>query len=374
MRLILKNIGMIKEADVFIKGLTVIAGENDSGKSTVGKVLLSVIKTDVIARAKYFKKKKELGKKGNEENLIKYFYKNRKYGFNRLRELLFKDFLRTNLDLFDLQEKKYLIELYPEMEKELSLKIAFNKDNNEWEFNKDSFGLEYKNWYKDITYIQSPIIWDLQSFFNSILQMKSQVELEEDIKFNFEYPYILWDLYGKLVKKKIERLSSFHSKIIENITQDIINGRFVKKEGGIFVFRRKNVDIPLVNVAHGIKSFGILQVLLENGYISQYGILIIDEPEVHLHPKWQLKYAEILVKLAKRGVKILVHSHSPYMIEALKRYSEAEKYEENVLFYLAENGYITKQENLENIFEKLAIPMRKLRKLKMEKYTNQGNT
>ena len=42
MKLSLKNIGKIKEADVEIKGITVIAGENNTGKSTVGKVLFSI--------------------------------------------------------------------------------------------------------------------------------------------------------------------------------------------------------------------------------------------------------------------------------------------------------------------------------------------
>ena len=44
MRLYLKNIGMLKEADVKLDGLTVIAGENDTGKSTVGKVIFSIVK------------------------------------------------------------------------------------------------------------------------------------------------------------------------------------------------------------------------------------------------------------------------------------------------------------------------------------------
>ena len=369
MKLILKNIGMIKEADIRIDNLAVIAGENDTGKSTVGKVLMAIIKTDVIARTKYFKKKKELKIKNKEnkiENLEKYFKNNRKYGFNRLRELLFKDFLRTNSDLYELNEKKHFAQLF--IEKEKHLKVYFNKNSNEWDFSEDSFGIDYEIPYKDITYIQSPLIWDLQGFFNSILQMKSQIEIEEDIKFRFEYPYILWDLYGKFINKKIRNISKFHKDILKIITQDVINGEFLKKEGNIFVFRRKNIDIPLVNVAHGIKSFGILQVLLENGYISRYGILIVDEPEVHLHPKWQLKYAEILVKLAKNDIKILLNTHSPYIIEAIKRYSEKEKLVEKVNFYLADNGYIKYQHTLENIFEKLAIPMRELKRLKMENY------
>ena len=45
MNLELKNIGIVKKATMDIDGLTVIAGENDSGKSTVGKVLYCLIKT-----------------------------------------------------------------------------------------------------------------------------------------------------------------------------------------------------------------------------------------------------------------------------------------------------------------------------------------
>ncbi len=45
MKLKLNNIGIIDKADIKLVGLTVIAGENDSGKSTVGKVLYALIKT-----------------------------------------------------------------------------------------------------------------------------------------------------------------------------------------------------------------------------------------------------------------------------------------------------------------------------------------
>lgn len=42
MKITIKNVGKIKRADVAIDGITVIAGENDTGKSTVGKALFAV--------------------------------------------------------------------------------------------------------------------------------------------------------------------------------------------------------------------------------------------------------------------------------------------------------------------------------------------
>ena len=44
MKIELKNVGMLKEAIVKLDGLTVIAGENDTGKSTVGKIIFCIIK------------------------------------------------------------------------------------------------------------------------------------------------------------------------------------------------------------------------------------------------------------------------------------------------------------------------------------------
>jgi predicted ATPase len=39
-----KNVGMIKAGTINIDGLVVIAGVNDSGKSTIGRLIFSIIK------------------------------------------------------------------------------------------------------------------------------------------------------------------------------------------------------------------------------------------------------------------------------------------------------------------------------------------
>lgn len=44
MNLILENIGMLRRADITLHKLCVIAGENDNGKSTVGKILFCIVK------------------------------------------------------------------------------------------------------------------------------------------------------------------------------------------------------------------------------------------------------------------------------------------------------------------------------------------
>lgn len=42
MKLNISNFAKIDNADIIIDGITVIAGENNTGKSTIGKILFSI--------------------------------------------------------------------------------------------------------------------------------------------------------------------------------------------------------------------------------------------------------------------------------------------------------------------------------------------
>jgi len=346
MRLYLKNIGMIKEADVKLDGLTVIAGENDTGKSTVGKSLVALIKSDLIALKKHKKK----------------FWHNRKYGFNVMINLLFENFAKR------VGSNESIFKLYFDERGKNVLDIFYKDEYREYYFSENSVNENFNRPLRDITYIQSPIIWDLENFFSAISQFKEQIGREESRKdllaFDFKYPYLLWDLYGKFIKSRSQKQNLELASKITNI----IGGDFEKFSGGSFVFRKNDSLYPLIQVAHGIKSFGTLQVLIRNGHLNKFNFLIIDEPEVHLHPKWQIEYAKILVELVKRDVKVLVTSHSPYMIEALKKYSDFFSLNNKTAFYLSEDNNIYQLENsnsltLERIFYKLSEPFDNLDEL-----------
>ena len=86
----------------------------------------------------------------------------------------------------------------------------------------------------------------------------------------------------------------------------------------------------------GIKQMGILQLLLSNNKLRKGDYLIIDEPEINLHPEWQFKFAEILVLLAKLDIIIYINSHSPLLIESIAAFSEFYDMENDVNYYLTE--------------------------------------
>jgi len=78
-------------------------------------------------------------------------------------------------------------------------------------------------------------------------------------------------------------------------------------------------------------------MLLNNGTLNAGTLLILDEPEAHLHPQWIVEYGRFLVYLNQViGVKLLVASHSPDMVSALKYITEKEGNLEKLNFYLAE--------------------------------------
>ncbi|MGX2950415.1 AAA family ATPase, partial [Ursidibacter sp. B-7004-1] len=90
--------------------------------------------------------------------------------------------------------------------------------------------------------------------------------------------------------------------------------------------------------------------------INKNTLLILDEPETNLHPKWQNEYARLLCKFVKNNIRVIVVTHSPYMISALYHYSK--DIDENMKsFYWAnkENGLTTFEDNTSNVMEGIVL-------------------
>lgn len=125
------------------------------------------------------------------------------------------------------------------------------------------------------------------------------------------------------------------------IQSQVIHGTVAYQNdvSGLFTYRPDKSDIAhdLRVCATGIKSMGILQILLENGFLDETSLLIIDEPEAHLHPDWVVQYARILVQLHKTlGVRLFIATHDSKMVNSLRSIAETEIGLDHVNFYLAE--------------------------------------
>ena len=78
----------------------------------------------------------------------------------------------------------------------------------------------------------------------------------------------------------------------------------------------------------------MIKILLEKGELDSTTMLILDEPEAHLHPMWQNSFAEIIVLLVKElGVNILLTTHSPNFVLALDAYMREYDIAQQTNFY-----------------------------------------
>lgn len=416
MKLCIKNIGKIEDAEIEINGITVIGGENDTGKSTVAKALFSIFSS-------FYKNHHQIDEEriSSIQNILQNFYLGAFFTMpsqsiimndfarkilsaaeqyiaapNSLKEDIISTFHlsaasnriatdRINIDdgvariieILQVADEDIFIEIvlkYLSVEfcgqpynidsqSEGTISLQIQKENLSISLAEDSVsvsGLDYSLHTKAI-YIDDPFLID------RAVSLRGQ---ERSIYPNHQEQLIDMFQSEKFYTGVVDGIiaESKFKKIFEKLTS-VCGGKLMRQKDGLLVFQRENFDAALNanNLSTGLKTFVILKTLLEKGVIEQNETIILDEPEIHLHPEWQLLFAEIIVLLNQEfGVNILLNTHSPYFLRAIQVYSA--KYERNDVckYYLSEldekgKAHMTDvTNNVDRIFAKLAEPLQAL--------------
>lgn len=424
MRLVLKNIGKVSSADIAINGITVIAGENDTGKSTIAKALF------VLCDA--------------------FYDKTRRIYAERLESI------EKTLQVIKLRESKFEY-LFPSTNDGLReiAQFILNESEKLLRSHKD---LRYKiiEWLNEITdaSVERPLLLD-EEFFNSLLKRICSILslsseeifygiLEQEIRAEFsgEAHCLFTDKLSEIAISKtsdervtvgidsnnsiradnfsfqmenavyIDNVVGFNESILphqlmllrelqkdsvaDNVVDELIankrldlifskissvcKGNLVKIKSNNNMKPDKwfyNLDdfsrpLPIDNLSAGIRMFAVLKSLIKNEAVHENGMLILDEPESHLHPAWQLVMAEVIVLLCKcLNVKILLNTHSPYFLDALEVYSAHYSVADKCKYYLSHNlGKFSEVEDvtasIDKIYKKLLVPIQDLYDLRSE--------
>jgi len=439
-----RNIGIIESASIELKGLTVLTGFNDTGKSFLGKSIFSIIKTINEASDQqkiehseriqatcqmafaFYRQAIVLPKEPQKLHLVHpqtiwnevirkiqaglpisdtiqelTKYKNRLLDdlrvvltanpnpqivqssianiesqfsslFNIIshedtnQESKFKKFF-NDIIIKKLFQNQYIGNssdtsniLIKEGQNEL---VNIRIKNNQTEL----FRLSSPIIYKDATLIETPTILQLSKYIFTSLAIGQPNLTKRLIQQRSELPYHYYDLIDKIFTGANDNIP-FFSEQVRDISE-IINGQviFEPSENNFVFLNSSKEKIKGFNIASGIKSFGLIQLLLNSHYVDQRSLLIIDEPEVHLHPKWELEYARIIVQLSKIGIPIIISTHSPFMLQAIPYFVNKLETNNITKFYFGErsqNGanstFKDVTDNLEPIFTALAKPMEKL--------------
>ena len=161
---------------------------------------------------------------------------------------------------------------------------------------------------------------------------------------------------------------------VEKLIKEILGGEIKKENGELFFVKENGFKSHMKNTSSGVKQVAIIQTLLNNNELEPNSFLIMDEPEVNLHPEWQIKFAKILVLLVKElDLSIYIASHSPFFIEAIELYSQYYDLIDDSYFYLTQKaeGYqydivSVDSNNLEEIYRNLGQPYDILDGIKMD--------
>jgi hypothetical protein len=239
-----------------------------------------------------------------------------------------------------------------------------------------SLGLYDDVFFNDVTFIETPIFLQMYELIRSATTLFEMIEDRSDRVFRLGRSKValhVKDLIYKLENAQyfsIQQESLFEGKLdglLTDITK-ITKGSgfsFEKKDKDFYFNKNENTKFKSINTATGLKAFGIIQLLIQANMLNERTLLIIDEPEIHLHPKWQVEYAKLIVTLVKNNIPVLLTSHSPEIIQALSTFSEEFGVKDRTAYYLTESDGVVSEindvsEDINKIFIKLAEPLHNL--------------
>lgn len=425
MQLKISNVGKIENATIDVNGITVIAGENNAGKSTIGKTMFAIFNSMNNMDEKIAQERKN-----RIRNIINGLLKGKimqnigTISDRRRRiNIISTKLLDEIMEYLDSEEVDTL-EAY--LRKQISETTIFDNHEDEEEFVTECaakveallaisdkrvmtevvtrwFGRVFEGqisplWEEEIESEIEIVIKDKKILYhfkeNTCISLETEVNILHQA-FYIDNPFIVDEMSSYIISSDnimknylLNSLQTVSEDIYENIfdavaakeklaeineiSTEVIDGDIEKNQDGEYCFKSNNYAEPLnvVNMSTGMKSFALIKRLLESGNLKEKDVIILDEPEIHLHPEWQLLYAKMIVLLQKQfDLSMIITTHSPYFLDAIDVFSAKYNIADRTKYYLAENTGNTSvlhdvTNNIDAIYKKLSDPMQMLENLR----------
>lgn len=418
MRIQVRNIGVLHEATVEIRGITVIAGENNTGKSTVGKSLFLLFNTlrhldDRIRAARLSLV---------ERQLANFVSRNQRLVFARALDLssdaqrlaeaagqsgkaaveaAVQNWLKARHQTVKPKEVSALVDGVA------SVLLYQDEDIRRGVVQQDLVS-EFGSRFCNVNYAKevSELVMTVRGAATIVRVSQDLVERIDGAHSMDSLPVYIddaasvaldvcghniraVDVFQERTRQVVEQLLRRTVNSVESVIggelkrqqigpilkrlEEICGGRLVEKDMAL-MYRADHSEVfyPTSSLSAGLKVFLMLQELIENGAISENGTVVLDEPEIHLHPEWQVALAEMLVLLQKAfSLHLLVTTHSTYFVGALDVYAKKYGVIDDNRYYFAERcgeactlRDVTK--NLWVIYDSLSEPCQTIENVAME--------
>ena len=146
------------------------------------------------------------------------------------------------------------------------------------------------------------------------------------------------------IGKRKSFIAKEHPEILEDFG-DIIGGEYVITQNDQLYYIPKGTRSKLTMVGSSSSARALLDLSFYLNCIAEKGdLLMIDEPELSLHPENQRRIARLFARLVNLGIKVLITTHSDCIVKELntlimlnhdiphlKRVAEENGYQDNEL-------------------------------------------
>ena len=339
MKLKISNLGSIDSMVIDMsKPFILFAGDNGTGKTYAATFLYTLILDMVIVLSfpnfQFENKELPITKRlksgvNGSLNADELFSLLKDYLKRRQKEVLSSMNLNIRTDSF----KCEIVTTKDEWKEELR-----NKSVSVW-YNyivKKANSFDYKiRWIEEshLPFMQSMLITSL--FFDGIVGAKMFTAERSGIytfnkelavgrlrnpeeRLNNRYPKPIADGLADAadVVNQKKNKSEYH-KFADEIEQMVLHGNLTVSEDGEVLYRvSDNTQLGFNESSSAVKTLAPLVFYLRHS-AGQYNVLFVDEPELNLHPKNQILLAKIFVKMINAGLRLVISTHSDYIIREI---------------------------------------------------------
>jgi len=394
MKIKIKNLGVFKQAEFELGDLTIICGENNTGKTyatyslfgfydywksaftipieetQINKLLNNGILTIPISRNIDALNKIIYGACGNYSSFLSKVFAGKEKYFERASfSLILEDSdinIRDEYSISLGSSKMEMIQILKERGKdEITINLLLDKKN----FNSTSIKRNIKkaigNFLKEIIFGKTFSGYFIASaertgasIFKNELNIDRNAIIEAAGEGKTDISSLREKLYNPLyalpVRKNIDFIrdleniakteSIIYKKFPDILTDfaDIIGGEYKVGRDGLCYIPKGNLRIKLTMGESSSSVRSLLDIGFYLRHIAQIGdLLIVDEPELNLHPNNQRRIARLFARLVGIGIKVFITTHSDYIVKEINTLImfESRKLDDNIKKIMLHNKY-----------------------------------
>lgn len=133
---------------------------------------------------------------------------------------------------------------------------------------------------------------------------------------------VLADFLEQLIDLPRRGPTASFNKLANELESKMLGGRIILEESEVnypsYHYRPRGwkSSLPLLTSSSMVSELAPIVLFLKH-VVRKNEVLIIEEPESHLHPAMQVRLAQFLAKIVQRGIRVIVTTHSEVVLETL---------------------------------------------------------